>query len=167
MSSATTMLGGSAVNVSRFGNATAMGGAAGRWDFLTIAIHEIEHSIGYASGLKRFTDAAGANGTANRKITVPKTLTGFMSDFDIPFVSDSAHIDGMASMGLFNDAVVASPGFNSAQRALPTGVEIYGLCVIEGCTAAQVNPLPEPGTILLLSGALPVVILIARRRARA
>jgi hypothetical protein len=168
MTSATTMLGGSSVNVSRFGNATATGGAAGRWDFLTIAIHEIEHSIGYASGLARFTDVAGATGTANRKITVPTTLTGFASAFDIPIVSGSAHIDGTAMMGVFNDAVVAEPGFGIGQRALPTAVEIYGLCVIEGCTAAQVNPnpLPEPGTILLLSGALPVVILMARRRTR-
>ena len=160
------MLGGGTVNVGRIGNAVMGNAAAGKWDFLTIAIHEIEHSQGYSSGLQRFLDLAGASGTVGRKLTVDTTLSGLTNSFDIPLVSNSAHIDGTAQSGLFNNSVVAEPGFGIGQRALLSGAEIYGLCVIEGCTAAQVNtnPTPEPGTIMLLSLAGSVVLIGRRRR---
>ena len=158
---------GDLVNVSRFGDANAGGPAAGRWDFLTIAIHETEHAIGFDRRITRFTDVAGANTDPNRSITIPTTLTGLANDFTIPIVTGSSHIDGTAQGGIFNDAVVADPGFNSAQRALPTGAEIYALCVIEGCSANQVNPelaaTPEPLTMTLVPGALAAIWLLRRK----
>ncbi len=83
-------------------------------------------------------------------------------------MSGSSHIDGTTQNGLFNNTVVADPGFGSGQRVLPSAVEIYGLCVIEGCTANQVNTnisaVPVPTTIWLFCSALAGVIGFTRRR---
>ena len=172
MSSANATLGGGQVNVSRFGNATALGGAAGRYDVLTVDLHEIEHSLGYSSGLDRFLNLAGATGTAGRQLTVPTSLSGLPSSFNIPIVPNSAHIDGGTQGGLFNDTIVAEPGFDVGQRALPTDVEILGLGVIEGATPSQIHlgpnaaAVPEPGPLALLAlGLLPVARRARRRRA--
>ena len=159
--SATTTLGGSAVNISRLGNAVSGGPADGRWDLVTLFVHEMEHSLGFSDGLQLFTDAVGpksATDAIDRDLLVSTMLTGFLSDFTVPFVGLSAHIDGVVQNGLFNDTVVAQPGFGDSQRALPTGLEIYGLCVIDGCTADQVNPnpvttVPEPSTFTLMLAA--------------
>src|SRR5262249_785720 len=60
MSSGTAALGGGNVNNKLFGNATAAA-ASNRWDFLTLTIHELEHSLGISSGSQRFLSLAGAS----------------------------------------------------------------------------------------------------------
>ncbi len=169
MSSSTTALGGGDVNVARFGNAVAKGPAVGLWDLVTLVVHEAEHSLGFSGGSPRFIDLAGAVGTANRKITVPKALSGLPGDFSVPFVSGSSHIDGVVNGGVFNDTVVAEPGFGSGQRALPTAVELYALCVVNGCSAPadiNVNAIPEPQQWLLMAcgGAFLWAVLSRRQR---
>jgi hypothetical protein len=169
MSSRSNNLGGTLINTARIGTAVSGGPADGRWDLLTVALHEIEHAIGFSSGLDRFLNLAGATGSANRKLTIPTALSGATNPFDVPIVSDSAHIDGSVQSGLYDDTVVAEPGWGVGQRALPTAIDVLGVCTIEGCTAAnQMNTdpsIPEPASIALLLPGLAAT-LFRRRRAR-
>ena len=179
ISSRNATLGGGQVNVSRFGdaNATAPGLAMSGYDALTVDLHEIEHSLGYASGLDRFLNLVGPTapaGSPDRQLPVPTSLSGLPSGFNIPIVPTSAHIDGVVQNGLFNDTIVAEPGFNAGQRALPTDVEILGLGVIEGATANQIHlggspsPVPEASTTvsfgLLLALGLGGLVIARKRK---
>jgi len=160
-----TLLGGALVNVSRTYDANAGSAAAGKWDVVTLFTHEMEHSLAYTTAIPAFSLDAGPDGSLNRHIVIPTALTGSSSSWNLPIVSSSSHIDGTTQKGLFNDAVVADPGFNSGQRALLTAAEIYGACVIDGCTADQVNtnpyaisPVPEADTwVMLISGLMALV----------
>jgi hypothetical protein len=157
MTSKSATLGGGQVNVSRIGNAVAGGPADGKWDLVTLFTHEMEHSIAYTTGIPNFLALAGATGTANRSILIRTALTGLPSSWNLPIISSSSHIDGNVQNGLFNDAVVADPGFGDSQRALLTAAEIDGACAVDGCTAAQLNtnpyavPLPASWVMMLSS----------------
>jgi hypothetical protein len=171
MSTKDATLGGGAVNVSRFGDAVTGGPAADRWDMLTLVVHETEHSLGFSGGSDLFLAAAGATGSANRSILIPKSISGMPGSFSVPFVSGSAHIDGVTQNGLFNDTVVAEPGFDVGQRALPTAVELEALCVVNGCTSASdintnisVSAVPEPSSWLMMLAGGGLVGAALRRR---
>ena len=162
-------LGGSTVNVGRYGSAVSGSAAENRTDVLTLFLHELVHSTGF-NFLDRFDDLAGPVGAADRKITVPTSLTGFAFDFELPFLSESDHVDPFADGGLFEHAITAEPSFGANDRWLPTGAELYALCVVEGCTAGQVNPnlvaaaVPEPETYALLLAGLGLIGLVRRRQ---
>ncbi len=158
ITSRSAALGGGQVNVSRFGPALVPGLPTDGYDVLTVDLHEIEHSLGYSSGLDRFLNLVGPSdktaGAPDRQLLIPTSLSGLPSDFNIPIVPGSAHIDGVVQNGLFNDTIVAEPGFGSGQRALPTDVEILGLGVIEGATPSQIHlggsPVPESSSLVSL-----------------
>jgi hypothetical protein len=157
-------LGGGNVNNKRFGDATMDGGAKDRADLLTLILHESVHSLGISSSLQRFLDKAGASNAANRKVTIPKALSGLTNDFDIPITTGSAHFDG--SNATFNFSSVSDPGWGIGQRALPTALDILALGEVEGAAANQLDVnLPEPaGSLVILMSAL--AISARRRRAR-
>ena len=154
-------LGGGLVNVGRYGSALAGSAAENRTDILTLLMHELIHSA-----------ALGADtpeGNLNRKLTIPTALTGFASDFDLPFISASNHIDPFAQGGVFEHTVTSEPSFGNNDRWLLTGVEVFGICVVQGCTPSQVNPnlvasVPEPSTLLLLAPGLALMATYLRRR---
>lgn len=155
-------LGGGTVNVGRYGSASASSAAADRTDILTLAMHELIHS----AGLKPDTPA----NSANPKLTIPGTLTGF-ADFDLPFITTSSHIDPFAQGGVFAHTVTSEPSFGNNDRWLLTGVEIYGLCVIHGCLSSEVNTnlvssIPEPGSMAMFAAGLGLVVGIGWRRQR-
>lgn len=161
LSSRDAALGGGAVNVARFGDAVPGGPAAGRYDVLTTVLHEAEHSLGYHSELPRYAAVVPTSGPGAGQMAIPAALTGLPSGFVLPMDLgvNNSHIDGVAQGGLFNDNLVAHPGFGTGQRGLLSATEIYGLCVIAGCTRAQVNTnpsasLPEPGTLTLVMAGL-------------
>lgn len=161
MQSVNATLGGGTVNVGRYGTAVAGGVAENRTDILTLLMHELIHSA-----------ALGADtpeGNTNRKLTVPTALTGFAADFDIAFLSASNHIDPFVQNGVFQHTVTSEPSFGNNDRWLLTGVEVYGICVIQGCTPDQVFPdavsnVPEPTTLLLLAPGLALMAAFSRRR---
>jgi hypothetical protein len=147
ISATNSALGGGNVNTGRRGAATATGGAQNLWDFLSIALHELEHALGFSTGAPIYTAAvSGGN------ITVSKTLSGLPNDFNVPVLSTSAHIDEAT----FPNAVVADGTAGTAwsigDRALITGLDVLAVCQINGCSNTQynLNPVPEPGTFLLL-----------------
>ncbi len=155
------ILGGGLVNVGRYGSALVGSDAANRTDILTLALHELIHSAALS--------ADTPEGNADRKRTIPTALTGFTSDFDLPFLSASNHIDPFAQGGLFEHTVTSEPSFGNNDRWLLTGVEIFGICVVQGCTANQVNPnlvgnVPEPSTMMLLAPAFGLMAMFVRRR---
>ena len=165
-------LGGSSVNVGRYGSAVAGSAAENRTDVLTLVLHELVHSIGF-NFLDRFDAAAGgAVGDPNRGITVPTSLTGFSSAFVLPILSASDHVDPFAQGGVFEHAITAEPSFGPNDRWLPTGAELYALCVVEGCAANEVNPnligrantVPEPGSLALMAIALGLIPVMRRPR---
>lgn len=166
-------LGGGSVNVSRIGNAIAGSGAEGLWDLETVLLHEMEHSIAYNAGLDRYKNNVVQD--PNNSLIISTGVSGLSKTFEIPLTTGS-HIDGQADNGLFNDTVIADPGFFSGQRALLTAAEIYGACQIAGCTGAQANtdpyatvspvPLPASG-VLMLGGIMTMLGLgLARRSMR-
>ena len=186
LTSGTANLGGGNVNNSIQGNATAAGGAAGRWDLLTLVLHEDEHALGISSQLQRFLDLAGASGTTGRTLSIPTTLSGLPNSFSIPITQNSAHYNGGCTVAAtptpdctvddaangsatFNLSVVSQPGWGLGQRALPTSLDIFGICRVEGCTAAQMSTTlisPEPLSMSLLAGGLALIVFGRRNRHR-
>lgn len=172
MTTTNASLGGGLVNVSRFGQATPGGPANGMYDFVTLIVHETEHSLGFFDGSPRFIAAVGATNSApnapDRMLTVPTYLSGLLSSYQVPFLPGESHIDGVVNGGVFNNTVVATPGFGSSQRALPTDLELEALCVVNGCTTSDLNlamtSVPEPSNLALLLAGLPLLIGFGRRR---
>lgn len=154
-------LGGGIVNVGRYGTAVPNSAAEQRTDILTLVMHELIHSA--------FLKADTPEGNQNRKLTIPALLTGFTADFDLPFLDASNHIDPVIQGGVFRHTVTSEPSFGNNDRWLLTGVEVYGICVIQGCTADQVNPdlissIPEPSAVLLMTSGLGFTVALRRRR---
>lgn len=165
------------VNSGRFGAAVDTS-ASGRYDLLSLILHEMEHALGFDASNADNTRYTSAIDKTRKILTVPTLVSGLGSPFDIPVTG--THIDGAASGRIFNNTSLALPGFNSGERALLSGVDILAICTIEGCDASQVNTnpsavlqpvntspsaVPEPDTLLLMSVAgLGMMGMVRRRR---
>jgi hypothetical protein len=163
----TSSLGGGTLNTDRRGGATASGGALDRWDLLTLALHELEHSLAFDRDEPIFL--AALETTPNRHITIDKTLSGLPNDFDVRITDPSAHIDAVAQASMCSTVVALAPcEWGAGERALITAVDALAVCQINQCTQAQVNtsPVPEPGSGLLLAAALAALGGWRRARAR-
>jgi len=138
---------------------------------LTLVLHETEHSLGISngqsSGFTKFLDQAGAIGTDPRNLTIKKALSGLTNDFDISIQPNSSHFIGSPTgNSTFGYTVVADPGWQTSQRALPTCVDILAIGQVEGATMAQIDcsdtAVPEPGTVFVC--AMGASLLALRRQ---
>ncbi|PJJ21094.1 PEP-CTERM protein-sorting domain-containing protein [Janthinobacterium sp. OK676] len=168
IASVNATLGGGSVNISRFGAANTTA-ASGGYDFLTLILHEAEHSLGFSSGTQRFDNVINATGDM---LEISSSLSGLPASFGVAV--SGTHIDGIADNGFFNNTSLALPGFNAGERALLSGVDILAVCQIQGCTSSQINldpsatvsPVPEPTSWAMMILGLATVIGFGRRRAR-
>lgn len=135
--------------------------AKNKWDFLSVVEHEIGHclGIGYNGGdpagymLYENAITAGSHGT----FTGFKVGTQFQSLFSsgqLPvteFPTLGSHFDGNVQGSVFDNALMADPGFQSGQRSLITDVDILGVGSLYTLESAQIALVPEPGTIAMLA----------------
>lgn len=157
MADYTKSLGGTNVNIGRYGTASSGSAAdnSGHYDLLSLFLHEMEHGLGFS----RYTDRWG-NVVSADQMTIPTTVSGFASDFVIPLTG--SHIDGNAEGGDWDYTAIAYQGWPSKTRALLSEADILGVAAIAGATSSQVNlnpspfqtsvpgPIPEPGTLSLM-----------------
>ncbi|GBE47209.1 hypothetical protein BMS3Bbin12_00364 [bacterium BMS3Bbin12] len=138
-------LGGGIVNTGRVFTG-ANGAAAGNYDLLSVALHEIGHALG-------FTPSSGTNVVVAGPLpdvgTSIRTTTG-------------GHID-IETAELYYS-------LPPSERKLLTGVDILGVAQLAGYRTVDLNPVPVPlpgGLVLMVSGIVALGVRAAAGRRRA
>ncbi|MDB5297128.1 MAG: hypothetical protein JWO31_3111, partial [Phycisphaerales bacterium] len=142
-------LGSGSVNVERRYTGASGTATAPRVDMLSVAIHEIGHSLGLLSTYPRFANARDADGNAADLDTTGPRVAGSQ----IPVTG--GHLDiATASM---------APSVTQGERKLLTAADILLLAEVQAFDNVNLNPqpVPEPAGAL---GAAALAGLLARRR---
>lgn len=142
-------LGGGTINVGR--EFTGGSGAAIRHDLLSTAIHEIGHALGlsnnnFAFGVESFDNDVD--------IQSPRPFAGSV----IPLFDDDSHID-------LNHALMR-PSRPSGVRRLPSAADVLANAEISNFTQINLNPIPEPGSGLLLAAGILILPWLSDRSRR-
>jgi hypothetical protein len=141
-------LGGGVMNVGRvYTNPT--GAAVNRYDLMSVAMHEIAHSLGLSSANTAFQ---AENGDLDIDVQAPRPYAGAA----IPTIS-GAHLN-CAQCLMF-------PSVSHSIRRHISEVDIIANAEISNFVNLNLNPVPEPATMTALG--LGIAALIARRRKRA
>lgn len=160
------------VNSGRFGNAT-LDAAKNKWDFLSVAKHEIGHALGI-----------GLNGTDPANYVLYENEVNMDSDIDIDLVFamlfpnnmlpvldipiTTSHFDGSVQGKIFDHTLMADPGFQMGMRTVQSDLDILAIGSVYnlGKNEIKLNPthVPEPTTVSLLLGVLG--IWMGRKRMR-
>lgn len=154
---------GDGVIEGREGVAIAGKGAVGKWDFLSVALHEIGHALGI-SGSNTLYQAETVDGDIDIDLELMSALT------TIPVTG--THFDGNATVNgvpnLFDRALMAVPGFDPGERATPSDADILGIASVYNLKKDEINlnpvPVPEPSTLLVLPLTLGFGTLLRKRK---
>jgi hypothetical protein len=138
-------LGGGVMNVGRVWT-NPVGAAVGRFDLLSVAMHEIAHSLGLSSANTAFQ---AENGDLDIDVQAPRPYAGAV----IPTIS-GAHLNCPNCL-MF-------PSVSQNIRRHISEVDIIANAEISNFVNLNLNPVPEPATMTALG--LGLAALIARRR---
>ncbi len=140
-------LGGGVMNIGRV-HSGPTGSAVNRYDLLTVAMHEIAHALGLSSANTAFI---AENGDLDVDVQAPRPYAGA----SIPTIS-GAHLN------LTNSLMYPSVSTNSRKHI--SAADIIANAEISNFTDLNLNPVPEPASMLALG--LGIAAVVARRRKR-
>lgn len=158
------------VNSGRYSTASTIGN---NWDLLAVAKHEIGHALGIG---ENDGDPANYNlydnEIADGDIDIDAAFAGLFPGGVLPVTKidvDNSHFDGTAAGGVYNNTLMADPGFQRGQRAVQSDLDILAIGAVYNLAAKDIhlNPLhiPEPAS-WLLAGTMGALLAVRGRRAR-
>jgi hypothetical protein len=153
-------LGGGPLVVGRvFSRPDPLSAAAGRWDLLSVALHEIGHGLGMSLGNPAFV-AEARDGDVD--ITAPRPMAGSSLPLATNLLGVTSHFH---PLDMAYGPLMA--GINLDERRLPSEADILANAEISGFTQLDLTiaELPQPGTLAFLIGAV-MLVLASRRRGR-
>lgn len=155
---------GDGVIEGREGVAIAGKGAVDKWDFLSVAKHELGHALGL-SGDGTLYAAERADGDIDIDAALMSALT------TIPITG--THFDGNATVNgvpnLFDRALMAVPGFDRGERSTQSDADILAIASVYNLNKEEINlnpaqQVPEPSTLLGLSLTLGFGTLLRKQK---
>ena len=141
------------------------GAAAGRYDLLSVAAHEIGHSLGLSSA--NFSYQAESWPDNDVDVTDPLPY----SDAALEIATSNGSVPatlGTSNAHLATTTALMFANFSTGSRKLPTGIDILANAQISGFTQVNLTAVPEPSSLLLCllpAGGLGLYGWRRRRRA--
>jgi len=144
----TSDLGGGSMNVGRvYTNGT--GATVGRYDMVTLARHELGHALGMSFSNPSYTSETVDD---DIDVTAPLPLAGSA----IPVLGSSPHLS-ISTTNMWTT-------FFWAQRIELSEADILANAQVSQYANVNLNPVPEPGTLIALG--IGAAVLFRRRRRR-
>jgi len=156
------------VNSGRFGDAI-LDAAKNVWDFLSVAVHEIGHALGIGFNASDPAEyVLYENEVTNDDINIDPIFAMLFPNNQLPVLDipvAGSHFDGSGPNNIFDNTLLADPGFQRGMRSNPSDLDILAVGSVYnlGENDIKLNQIPvlepptsvpEPATISLLLVAL-------------